>query len=246
MSAASGEPTPSNRIVAVIPARAGSKRLPLKPLVPLAGEPLIWHVYRRVQCCAALNDVWVATDDARIQRAVERRGGQVIRIDYPCASGTERVAYAAHQLAADWVINVQGDEPFIDSKALSAVAGALRDGASIVTLATPLRSQDRANPSVVKVVCDQSGHALYFSRAAIPGDQHVGVYGFHMNALAAVAHLPRTRLAHAEDLEQLTWLEHGWPIKILDTAHPAPSIDTPADLARAQTRMIRSNRPENP
>lgn len=231
------EASPSTRTVAVIPARIGSTRLPHKPLTDLCGEPLIWRVFDRVRGCAAFDAVYVATDDARVEDAVVSRGGEVIRVDTPCQSGTERVARAAQQLEAAYIVNVQGDEPFIDPTILSTLVERLRSGATIATLAAPLPDGGLTDRSTVKVVRDAAGRALYFSRAPIPGDQHVGVYGFRADALQAVAFLDRSAAARAEDLEQLTWLHHGWTIAVCDAPEPAVSIDTPADLDRAVARL---------
>lgn len=231
------ETSQSARTVAVIPARIGSTRIPEKPLVLLGGAPLVWRVYDRVRACSDLDAVYVATDDARVEDVVRSRGGRVIRIDAPCPSGTARVARAAAQIEASFVLNVQGDEPFIEPAALSLVVDRLRAGADIVTLAAPLPPDGLAERACVKVVADGAGHALYFSRAPIPGQQHVGVYGFRAAALQAVAPLPRSPAAIAEDLEQLTWLHHGWRVALCEVPEPAISIDTPADLERAAARL---------
>ncbi len=223
-------------VVAIIPARAGSARLPLKPLADLAGRPLIARVYQRVAALTDLFDaVYVTTDDPRIEAASRAAGAPVLRVDAPCASGTERVARAAAALPAPpaVVVNVQGDEPFVAAEPLRALVAAVRGGAAIATAAAPCPPAARADRHAVKVVCDGQGRALYFSRAPIPGDLHLGLYAFSAAALAAVAALPRGPLAVAEDLEQLAWLEAGWPIQVCPAAAPTLSIDTPADLALA-------------
>lgn len=227
----------SSSAVAIIPARIGSTRLPRKPLADLAGAPLVWRVYAQVSACEALDSVYVATDDDAIEAAVRSRGGQVIRVDIQCASGTERVALAARQLDASWILNVQGDEPFIEPALLTDLVDRLRRGAAIVTACAPLDERDRANPSVVKVVRNAEGQALYFSRAPIPGEQHVGVYGFRADVLQAAAALPRSPAARAEDLEQLTWLHHGWRVAVCDAPRAQLSIDTPTELAQAAARF---------
>lgn len=238
-----GTPTTPAEVVAVIPARAGSRRLPRKPLLDLGGAPLVWRVYERVRACAAIDAVFVATDDAAIADAVTARGGHALRVDAPCASGTERVARAAARLDAPLVLNVQGDEPFVEPGDLAAVVAALRAGAAIATLAAPLPAGLRDDAATVKVVRDAAGGALYFSRHPIPGEQHVGVYGFRRDALLAVARLPRGRLAAAEDLEQLAWLEAGWRIDVRDVPAAPRSIDTPADLAAARTHFTTARAP---
>lgn len=233
----SSGPTLPAQTVAVIPARLGARRLPGKPLALIGGQPLIWRVYERVLSSGVFDAVWVAADDARIADAVRLRGGLATVIDHPCQSGTERVARAAAHLDAKWIVNVQGDEPFIEHSALRTVVELLKSGAEIATLRAPLSPEDRGHPSTVKVVGNQGGRALYFSRAPIPGDQHIGIYGFTASALQAVATLPRGPLATAEDLEQLTWLEAGWSIRLGHTPHATLSIDTPQDLLAAQRRF---------
>lgn len=231
----------AGRVTAIIPARAGSRRLPDKPLYNLSGLPLICHVVRSVRASGCVDAVYVACDDPRIEAAVIADGGQAVRVDQTCASGTQRVAHALELIDSigesspvGFVVNVQGDEPFVSREALSALVDALQEGAEIATLATPLDPAERDAPNVVKVVRDQAGRALYFSRAAIPGDRHVGLYGFTADALRAVAHLPRGPLSAAEDLEQLAWLEAGWPIAVAPIGPMGPSIDTPADLVAAE------------
>jgi 3-deoxy-manno-octulosonate cytidylyltransferase (CMP-KDO synthetase) len=135
-------------------------------------------------------------------------------------------------------LNVQGDEPFVGDDLIAPLVERLRAGAAIATLAAPLDPGRLHERSSVKVVRDASGHALYFSRAPIPGELHLGLYGFSRQALAAVADLPRGRLAAAEDLEQLTWLEAGWRIAVADVPRATLSIDTPEDLAAARALLV--------
>ncbi len=225
--------TKAQRVVAVVPAREGSRRLPGKPLADLCGEPLVWRVVERVSACPLIERIVVATDAETIAAAVRDRGGEALLVQAPCASGTERVARAVEQLGpCDAVINVQGDEPFVDAEALSRLVGALEAGAPVATLAAPCSPEQRADPNSVKVVHSR-GRAHYFSRAPIPGDLHLGVYGFSAAALRELAFLARGPLSRAEDLEQLAWLEAGHPIAVC-AARPSLSIDTPADLASAR------------
>lgn len=221
----------------MIPARRGSTRLPGKPLADLGGEPLVARVWRAVVSSPVVDEVVVATDDLEIASVIHARGGRAICIDEPCASGTERVARVAGDLDADFVLNVQGDEPFVGDDLLAPLVDRLRAGAPIVTLAVPLDAAHRADPARVKVVRDAAGHALYFSRAPIPGDLHLGLYGFTREALAAVAFLPRGPLSRAEDLEQLAWMEAGWRIAVADAPRSTLSIDTPEDLAAARALL---------
>lgn len=230
----------AGRVIAIIPARAAARRLPDKPLQMLAGVPLINRVRRAVERSGCFDAVLVACDDVRIEAVVRADGGRAIRVDMDCGSGTERVAIAAVGRDADYVVNVQGDEPFVTRAALMAVIDQLRAGAPIATLATQLAHEERTDPSVVKVVRDANGRALYFSRAPIPGDRHLGLYGFRADVLQAITRLPRSPLSIAEDLEQLTWLEAGWSIAVAATAPFGPSIDTPEDLIAAEALLQRS------
>ncbi len=237
-------------VVAAIPARFGSTRLPGKPLAAIAGRPMIEHVYRRVSQAAGLARVVVLTDDERVGRAVEAIGGAWEMTPAACASGTDRIAWAAARWPADGaaaVVNVQGDEPLIDPEAVSAVAAhlAAHPEDPIVTLAAPLAdsSDDFADPSCVKVVLDRAGYALYFSRAAIPYARqaggaapwkHLGIYGYQRAALLAIAALPPSPLEISESLEQLRWLENGMRIRVLPARRGSPAVDTAEDLARVE------------
>jgi 3-deoxy-manno-octulosonate cytidylyltransferase (CMP-KDO synthetase) len=237
-------PTPA--VVAIIPARYQSSRLPGKPLLDIAGRPMIEHVYRRAAGADAVDAVVVATDDQRIVDAVEAFGG-VARMTRPShRTGTDRIAEVAAALTCDIVVNVQGDEPLIDPGMISAVVAPLRADASIVmttarrTLTDP---DDFRNQHVVKVVTDLRGDALYFSRAPIPcgvdptgtpASIHVGLYAFRRDFLLRYAALPQTPLEVAESLEQLRALEHGYRIRTVVTEHHSIGVDTPQDLERAR------------
>lgn len=239
-------------VVAAIPARYGSTRLPGKPLLPLAGRPMIEHVYRRVAGARGLARVVVLTDDERIARAVEAFGGEVELTPAECPSGTDRIAFAARRWPGTGaVINVQGDEPLIDPEAVSAIAEhlAAHPEDPVVTLAAPLgggAADDLANPNVVKVVVGLDGRALYFSRSPIPHARqprqsagaaplrHLGIYGYQRSALLALAELPPSPLERTEALEQLRALEHGIAIRVLLTAAGQPGVDTREDLERVE------------
>lgn len=240
--------TSSPRIVAAIPARLGSTRLPEKPLADLAGVPLVARVYGAVRAAEIADAVYVVTDSDAIEAAVRARGGLVLREDAPCRSGTERIARALLRagLAPRLVLNVQGDEPFVERGLLAPLLAALEAGADIATLAAPLPPEAREARDRVKVVCDARGHALYFSRAPIPGDLHLGYYGFQGDILASLPALPRSPLAAAEDLEQLDWLHAGLRIAVARAPKSTLSIDTPADLAEARRLLAaaETDRPE--
>ena len=242
--------TPTATIVAAIPARWGSTRLPGKPLRLIGTRPMIEHVYRRTQQARGLARVVVLTDDARIAEAVRAFGGDVEMTPADCASGTDRIAFAARAWQADAVINVQGDEPLIDPAAIETVADGLRtSGDRVVTLAAPARASEVEDPNAVKVVCDRSGNALYFSRARIPYQRdpepasstpvfkHLGIYGYPRTLLLRLAALRPTPLEQAESLEQLRALENGIPIRVLTIDHAEPGVDTLEDLERAAARL---------
>jgi 3-deoxy-manno-octulosonate cytidylyltransferase (CMP-KDO synthetase) len=235
-------------IVCAIPARYGSTRLPGKPLLPIAGRPMIEHVYRRAALARGVGRVVVLTDDARIARAVAEFGGEVEMTPEDCASGTDRIAHAARRwpaAATAAVINVQGDEPMIDPEAVSAVAehlAAFPDD-PVVTLAAPATAEEMASPHAVKVVVGLGGRALYFSRSAIPFRRqdggaaplrHLGIYGYQLAALLELASLPPSPLERSEALEQLRALEHGIPIRVLTAAGGLPGVDTLEDLERVE------------
>ena len=238
-------------IVAVIPARFASTRLPGKPLLADTGKPLIQHVVEAARRSTRLQRVIVATDDARIARAVAAFGGEaaMTRDDHP--SGTDRVAEVAAGLPnARIVVNLQGDEPEISGAALDLVVSLLEDDldAPMATLATPIRDEAvYRDPSCVKVVRARSGRALYFSRSPIPCHRdglpdptvepglaflHLGLYAYRREFLLKLASLPPSPLERAEKLEQLRVLEAGYPIAVGIGEEPSVGIDTPDDYRR--------------
>lgn len=227
----------------VIPARRGALRLPGKPLLAETGKPLVVHTLEAARAARCARRVVVATDDPGIAAAVEAAGGEAVMTSAGCASGTDRVAEAARALPGeDLVINVQGDEPEIDPAALDALAAAMEadPGTPMGTLAAPLGdAADLAAPSVVKVVVDAAGFALYFSRAPIPHQRdpgpepprlrHVGVYAFRREFLADFAAAPPSPLERAEGLEQLRALEAGARIRVVPCGSAPRGIDTRED-----------------
>lgn len=233
-------------IVAVIPARFGSTRLPGKPLLSDTGRPLIQHVVEAARRATRIERVIVATDDLRIQEAVARFGGEALmtRADHP--SGADRVAEVAASLPdARIIVNLQGDEPEVSGRALDLVVSLLEDdpGADMATLATPIRSESvYRDPACVKVVCTRGGRALYFSRSPIPHHRdpppaagpacallHLGLYAYRREFLLGLARLPPSPLENAEKLEQLRVLEAGFPIAVGVVDEPGIGIDTPED-----------------
>ncbi|MGB7280823.1 MAG: 3-deoxy-manno-octulosonate cytidylyltransferase [Candidatus Acidiferrum sp.] len=241
---------PANpEIVIVIPARFASTRLPGKPLVSLAGKPMIQRVYERAAMATRASRVIVATDDERVMKAVETFGGiaRMTRPDH--RTGTERVAEVAAHEKGDIFVNVQGDEPLLDPVAVDTAVNALLEepAAALATVATPIKTPaDIMDPNVVKVVLDFENNALYFSRAPIPWVRdtsskiqvrhlkHLGLYVFQRDALLEYPTLPQGELERIEQLEQLRWLENGWKIRVAEVEHDAVSVDVPEDVARVE------------
>jgi len=236
-------------VVIVIPARYGSTRLPGKPLVSLAGKPMIQRVYERAKLAATAHRVIVATDDERIVKAVEAFGGtaRMTRPDH--RTGTERVAEVAAHEKGDVFVNVQGDEPLLDPVAVDTAVQALLEDppASVATVATPIRTPaDIMDPNVVKTVLDFDDNGIYFSRAPIPWVRdtaskiqvrhlkHLGLYVFQRDALLEYPTLPQGELERIEQLEQLRWLENGWKIRVAEVEHDAVSVDVPEDVSRVE------------
>jgi 3-deoxy-manno-octulosonate cytidylyltransferase (CMP-KDO synthetase) len=236
-------------IVIVIPARYGATRLPGKPLVSLAGQPMIQRVYERAKLATRAHRVIVATDDERILKAVESFGGtaRMTRPDH--RTGTERVAEVAAHEKGDVFVNVQGDEPLLDPAAVDTAIDALLEepAAAVATVATPIKTPaDIMDPNVVKTVLDFDNNGLYFSRAPIPWVRdtagkiqvrhlkHLGLYVFHRDALLEYPTLPQGELERIEQLEQLRWLENGWKIRVAEVEHDAVSVDVPEDVARVE------------
>ena len=240
----------------IIPARHGSRRLPGKPLLDIGGKPMIQRV---VECAgrSAAESVTVATDDARIERAVKAFGGKAVMTAAEHASGTDRIAEAVDKLgfgAHEIIVNVQGDEPEIPPALINQVAALLvhRQHAAMATASAPLDPAQLTDPAVVKVVTDREGYALYFSRAAIPWERdakarsftgarrHLGIYAYRCDYLKRFAKLRVCELEKHEKLEQLRALWHGDKIACAEAVEiPAAGIDTPADLARIRRTVGR-------
>jgi 3-deoxy-manno-octulosonate cytidylyltransferase (CMP-KDO synthetase) len=255
-------------ITAIIPARYASSRLPGKPLLEIAGKPMILHVVERAQSVSAITRVIVATDDERIFQVVRAAGAEAMMTSPTHPTGTDRLAEVAAQLDAEIIVNVQGDEPFIAPATIEAAMQPLLTDNSIMMATTCepiLSATDLLNPNVVKVVMDGAGFALYFSRQPIPFPRaevlaqgslaaalqaqpelldrfakHTGLYVYRRTFLLEFARLQPTPLEQAEALEQLRALEHGYRIKVVKAAHRSIGIDTPEDLAnvRSSTETI--------
>ncbi|NOK10660.1 3-deoxy-manno-octulosonate cytidylyltransferase [Corallococcus exercitus] len=237
---------PASRTVAVIPARHASTRFPGKPLALIAGTPMVEHVWRRCQEASAFDEVWVATDDARIRDVVEGFGGRAVMTSPACPTGTDRIAEVARARPdVDVWVNVQGDEPLVDPAALQVLAGLFQDPAvHMGTLVRPLEAAEVDNPNVVKAVLALNGDALYFSRAAVPHARepgtpvnrwaHLGLYGYRRDTLLQLATLEPTPLEEAEKLEQLRALEHGLRIRCAQVSWRTVAVDVPEDVARVE------------
>ncbi len=238
------------KVLCVIPARYASTRLPGKPLALIAGKPMIQRVYQQAAKARLPQAVLVATDSPLVVEAVQAFGGQVMltREDHP--TGTDRLAEVAQAYPeVDVIINVQGDEPMIDPQIIDRLAQAFLDepGLLMATMKVPMREEDYQDPACVKVVCDQQGYALYFSRSLVPYPRnkpadyvvykHVGIYAYQRDFLLRYASLAPTPLERAESLEQLRALENGYRIKVLAGDFQGIGVDTPEDLARVNALL---------
>ncbi len=245
--------SPTERVVALIPARYASQRLPGKPLADIAGKPMIRHVVERCMRATLVDAVLVATDDERIATAVRAFGGRVVMTPVDCRSGTDRIAYAAKSLPdATIVVNMQGDEPLIEPAMIDEAVRPLLDDPALPagTLVRKIENPDElTNPNTVKAVLDRDGRCLYFSRSTIPYGRdrsretwlsghvyykHIGLYVFRRGFLLRYAELPQTPLELMEKLEQLRILEHGYTMKAAVTTCDSIPVDTADDLQRVR------------
>ena len=237
------------KVIAVIPARYASTRFPAKLMQDLGGKTVITRTYEAAVNTNLFDDVFVVTDSDLIFNEIVSQGGKAIMSLKEHESGSDRIAEAIANLDVDIVINIQGDEPFIDKDSLAKLIQVYKnDSKSEVDLASLMRKitdiQDIENPNNVKVVVDQSGFALYFSRSVIPYPreinvgvrymQHIGIYAFRKQALLDFYNLPMKSLEASEKLEQLRYLEFGKRIKMVETNHVGIGIDTPEDLEKAR------------
>jgi 3-deoxy-manno-octulosonate cytidylyltransferase (CMP-KDO synthetase) len=255
-----GEPIRSDAI-GVIPSRYGSTRLPGKPLVVLGGKPLVQHVWERARAAGTLDDLIVATDDERIARVVEGFGGKVMMTSPHHPSGTDRIAEVARAVPAAIYVNIQGDEPLLDAADVDTLVVGLRGApdAPMGTLDAPLHDRRIAeDPNVVKVVCDASGRALYFSRSLVPHPRHaaqaprggpdpvaiagpwrrhIGLYAYRREFLLEFASWPPSPLEQAEGLEQLRALERGRVIRVFPARGRYLAVDSPEDVILVQNAL---------
>jgi 3-deoxy-manno-octulosonate cytidylyltransferase (CMP-KDO synthetase) len=239
------------KILGVIPARYGSTRFPGKPLALIKGKPMIQHVYQRCLRARLLDEVAVATDDRRIFDCVEGFGGRAVMTSESHQSGSDRIAEVIRKPGYQGygiVINIQGDEPLIDPRAIDRLAGAMLSDPKLqmATLAGSFRDpKDLRSHNTVKIACDEQGLALYFSRSVIPFDRdnksglqtylkHIGIYAYRRKTLTDFVGWPQSRLEKTEKLEQLRALENGVRIKIIKTSYIPVAVDAPGDIVGLQ------------
>ena len=238
------------KVLGIIPARYASTRFPGKPLVDIGGKSMIQRVYEQAKRCTALSEVFVATDDQRIFDHVQQFGGKAVMTADAHQSGTDRCAEVASKHPEyDVIINIQGDEPFIDPEQIARVVSCFGDaGTQLATLVKKINTTEELyNFSSPKVIINKLSEAIYFSRAAIPhvrGEEpqrwlyhniyykHIGIYGYRADILQQVTKLPVSSLEKAESLEQLRWIENGYRIKVAETDLETSAIDTPEDLEK--------------
>lgn len=241
------------RFIAIIPARYASTRFPGKPLADMAGKPMIQRVYEQVK--KALDEVWVATDDVRIFEAVEAFGGKAVMTSSEHRSGTDRIQEAYSKIGGgfDVIINVQGDEPFIQPEQIESLKNCFDSKeVELATLVKPFKKEDGLdvlfNPNSPKVVINKKNEAIYFSRSIMPYIRdahhtewldkhtfykHIGMYAYRSDVLSEITKLPQSSLEKAESLEQLRWIENGYCIRVGYTTMETIGIDTPEDMEKA-------------
>ena len=240
------------KLIAMIPARYGATRFPAKLMQDLCGKPVIVHTYQRVADTNLFDQVYVVTDDDRIENAIREVGGKVIRSQKEHNSGSDRLAEASKDLEVDIIVNVQGDEPFTDKENLQKVIDIFaNDPQKNIAVASLMERithpDDIANPNNVKVVVNKFNEALYFSISVIPFPRdtntkvpyykHIGIYAYRKDALQQFTQLPPSLLEETEKLEQLRYLENGFKIRLAVTDIPTIGIDTPEDLEKARQRL---------
>lgn len=245
------------KFIAIIPARYASTRFPGKPLADMGGKPMIQRVYEQVK--RAVHDVWVATDDSRIFETVQSFGGKAVMTSTEHRSGTDRIQEAYSKIGEDFdvVINVQGDEPFIQPEQIESLKECFDSkDVELATLVKPFKKEDGFdilfNPNSPKVVINKKNEAIYFSRSIVPYIRdshhtewldkhifykHIGMYAYRVDVLKEITQLPQSSLEKAESLEQLRWIENGYRIRVGYTDVETIGIDTPEDMERAITLL---------
>ncbi|GBC93457.1 3-deoxy-manno-octulosonate cytidylyltransferase [bacterium HR15] len=239
------------KVIGVIPARMAAMRLPGKPLLPIAGKPMIQWVWERARQAQTLDELYIATPDTEIMQAAESFGARAILTSHAHRSGTDRLAEVARRTDGEIYVNIQGDEPLLDPRGIDRAVQPLLDDpqvmmSSLYCLAQP---HEYDAPSVVKVVLDQRGDALYFSRSRIPYPReatdlpvykHIGLYVYRRELLLQFAEWEPTPLERTEALEQLRVLEHGYRIRMVQFEHASIAVDTEADLVRVRQILEQS------
>jgi 3-deoxy-manno-octulosonate cytidylyltransferase (CMP-KDO synthetase) len=254
-----------NKLIIIIPARYGSTRFEGKPLAPICGRPLIRHVYEKAKMAELADLVIIATDDERIAEAVKNFGGTAMMTSALHETGTDRIIEAAQHIDCQWIINLQGDEPLIEPKAIDLLAREMRElpGENMFSLMRPVsEAEEFLNPNMVKVVTDHKDYALYFSRAPIPCPKggfpkgpdfskissinpfviqnayiHCGIYGYRKDFLLSIPQMKQSFLEKIESLEQLRVLSNGYKIKMIKTEYRSIGVDTPEDIKLVEQRM---------
>jgi len=238
------------KILGIIPARHASTRFPAKPLVDIGGKPMIQRVYEQVKKCGSIDDVVVATDHEEIYSLVEKFEGTAVMTKESHKSGTDRCheALELKNQEYEYVVNIQGDEPFINPKQITELTNLLDGVSEIATLIKEIETdEDIFNPNIVKVVKSINDEGIYFSRSPIPFQRntqksdwikktryykHIGIYAYRTDILKKITKLPVSNLENAESLEQLRWIENGFTIKVTETSYQSIGIDTPEDLKK--------------
>ncbi len=242
------------KVLGIIPSRYESTRFPGKSLIDIMGKTMIQRVYEQAKKSKKLNDLVVATDDQRIFEEVNSFGGSVIITGKHHKNGTERCLEVAESLQAQFVVNIQGDEPFIQPEQIDKLCSIISSNTDLATLVKRIKDpSDLGNPNLVKVVKSIDDHALYFSRSPIPFDRsmnkeptllskkiywkHIGIYAYRTEVLSQIVKLKESALEKMESLEQLRWLENGYKIKTAETHFESMGIDTPEDLDHLIAKM---------
>jgi 3-deoxy-manno-octulosonate cytidylyltransferase (CMP-KDO synthetase) len=242
------------KTAAVIPARYASSRFPGKALAEIMGQPMIVRVLKAVEKCELIDEVYIATDDLRIKKEVEKAGGRVIMTSAQHQSGTDRIAEAAQEIEAELIVNVQGDEPLIKAESIARALKpfAVEEDLKMSTLKRKITAAEAENPDLVKVITDQNDYALYFSRSPIPYYreveqkdqnyfQHIGLYVYRRDFLLQYTAMERTPLEKAESLEQLRALENGFKIKVLETEARLIGVDRREDIELVEKEIKARN-----
>jgi 3-deoxy-manno-octulosonate cytidylyltransferase (CMP-KDO synthetase) len=243
------------KVIGVIPARYGSSRFPGKVLADLAGKPMIQWVYEQSLKSKTLDQLFIATDENRVLKTVEKFGGNAVMTRADHQSGTDRIAEAVQEIETDIVVNIQGDQPLLDPKMIDEAVQPMLEDTTIQmsTIKTKISEEDYNDPAVVKVVVDENDFALYFSRSLIPYSrdnvaanvyEHVGLYVYRKEFLLKISKLTQTYLEKVEMLEQLRVMEKGYKIKVVETKSKQAagvSVDTPEDLAKVEKMVSEMN-----